>query len=42
MMYDFDGMMGGGGMVWAWLIWLLVLINLVLLAVFLWQKISKK
>lgn len=42
MMYGYDGTMGGGTMVFAWLVWLLVVVNLTLLAVFLWQKVNRR
>lgn len=41
MMYGFDGMMGGWGTLGT-ITTLVVLIDLALLGVWLWQKISKK
>ena len=39
--YGYEGMMGGMG-IWGSLIGIVVLVDLVLLGIWLWQRISKK
>lgn len=39
--YGYEGMMGGVG-TYGFLTWLVVLVDLVLLGIWLWQQISKK
>lgn len=40
--YGYGTMMGGGGAAFGLIIWLLVAIDLALVAVWLWQQINKK
>lgn len=40
MMYQYGSMMGGFAP-FGWLTWLAVLVDLILLGIFLWQKITK-
>ncbi|MEK7644960.1 MAG: hypothetical protein AAB391_01355 [Patescibacteria group bacterium] len=41
MTYGYSGMMGGAGLLGG-LIWLVVVVDLVLLGVWLWQQVAKK